>query len=92
MIYSIKYLFEIWYCILIWHSNQSLDCTDESDETTVTCISFQCSDSEFQCAYGACVDRTAECDGVRNCADNSGNSTVRVQYENGKMSIFVVVV
>lgn len=49
-----------------------IDCTDGSDETAVTCVSFQCSDSKFRCAYGACVDRTAECNEVKNCADNSG--------------------
>lgn len=50
------------------------DCTDGSDETVLECISFQCSDTKFRCAYGACVNLTAECDGVKDCADNSGKS------------------
>lgn len=48
------------------------DCTDGSDESVRECISFQCSGDKFRCTYGACVNKTAECDGAKDCNDNSG--------------------
>lgn len=55
---------------------KSIDCTDGSDETVTECISFQCSDSKFRCSYGACVNKTSECNGVKDCSDNSGNLAI----------------
>ncbi|KOB70981.1 Hemolymph protein 14 [Operophtera brumata] len=40
----------------------AIDCADGSDETNDACATNSC--SEFRCAYGACVDRGAVCNGV----------------------------
>ncbi|KOB70059.1 Hemolymph protein 14, partial [Operophtera brumata] len=40
------------------------DCADGSDETEDACSTKICSDYLFRCAYGACVDRGATCNGV----------------------------
>lgn len=64
------------------------DCTDGSDETVRECISFQCSDSKFRCTYGACVNKTAECDGTKDCHDNSGISLQSIAFNYDLMSNF----
>lgn len=34
----------------------------------------RCTGNEFQCKYGACINKTAACNGVRDCADGSDES------------------
>jgi hypothetical protein len=34
-------------------------------------MSFTCSDYEFECDDGYCIDKTKRCDGTFDCADNS---------------------
>ncbi|KOB67381.1 Pattern recognition serine proteinase [Operophtera brumata] len=57
------------------HCDGARDCADGSDETEHACAKTPCSDYLFRCAYGACVDRGAtcdgHCDGARDCADGS---------------------
>ncbi|XP_008207498.1 modular serine protease [Nasonia vitripennis] len=49
----------------------NVDCTDRSDETVLSCGSFNCPQYVFRCAYGACIDNDLKCNGVVNCADGS---------------------
>lgn len=32
---------------------------------------FRCPGFSFQCAYGACIDKTKKCDGEEDCKDGS---------------------
>lgn len=49
-----------------------INCSDGSDETAAQCIAIHCPSYSFRCTYGACVSRTAECNGRQyECADNS---------------------
>lgn len=34
------------------------------------CI-YRCPNFTFRCSYGACVDLSAKCNGLQDCADNS---------------------
>ncbi|KOB76914.1 Hemolymph protein 14, partial [Operophtera brumata] len=40
------------------------ECPDGSDESVWACAAKTCSNYLFQCAYGACVDRGATCNGI----------------------------
>lgn len=52
------------------------DCTDGSDESVLECISFQCdADTKFRCLYGACIDKSLECNGQNDCIDKSDELT-----------------
>ncbi|KOB77863.1 Hemolymph protein 14 [Operophtera brumata] len=42
------------------------DCADGSDETEDACSTQTCAEYLFRCAYGACVDRGAKCNGNSN--------------------------
>lgn len=50
------------------------NCADSSDESVSACISVSCPSYGFRCAYGACVNGRARCNGVQECADNSDES------------------
>lgn len=32
---------------------------------------YSCASYAFRCSYGACVDKTAKCNGVKDCVDGS---------------------
>lgn len=53
---------------------------DGSDETVRECISFQCGEDKYRCTYGACVNKTAECNNYKDCADNSGNMQIIIIF------------
>lgn len=61
--------------------------TDGSDETVRECISFQCGEDKYRCTYGACVNKTAECNNFKDCADNSGKSNYSNNFN--KFSIYM---
>ncbi|XP_059045001.1 modular serine protease-like [Achroia grisella] len=52
--------------------------------TTVrtTTLKLGCQNNWFQCTYGACVDGTAPCNGVQDCADNSDELHPRCRNES----------
>lgn len=51
------------------------------------CISKRCPSYAFRCIYGACVSRKAECDGKRDCADNSDELSPKCTAGNSSPSI-----
>lgn len=52
--------------------NGIVNCPDGSDESARQCIAINCPSYSYRCTYGACVSRTAECNGrAYECADNS---------------------
>lgn len=58
--------------------NGVTNCSDGSDETPSQCIKINCPSYSFRCTYGACVSRTAECNGrTYECADNSDELSQR---------------
>lgn len=40
-------------------------------------FNFRCPQFAFQCAYGACVDSSAECNSVIDCVDGSDENTAK---------------
>lgn len=38
---------------------------------------YRCPKYAFQCAYGACVDGSAECNSKKDCVDNSDELTIK---------------
>ncbi|XP_030374253.1 modular serine protease-like [Scaptodrosophila lebanonensis] len=51
--------------------NGKPDCPDGSDETLDLCGATICSNTAFQCAYGACVHQNAKGNMVLDCVDGS---------------------
>uniref|UniRef100_A0A2H1VDU0 SFRICE_024429 n=1 Tax=Spodoptera frugiperda TaxID=7108 RepID=A0A2H1VDU0_SPOFR len=50
-------------------------CPDRSDEVLQSCAGVKCPSYGFQCAYGACVDQDADCNGIlvhRSCSGMGG--------------------
>ncbi|KAF6033653.1 hypothetical protein EB796_008036 [Bugula neritina] len=51
--------------------NFFIDCVDGSDELNCTYVSTKCSESEFQCDNGECIDSSFVCDSNADCLDAS---------------------
>ncbi|KAI4480244.1 hypothetical protein M0804_010242 [Polistes exclamans] len=56
----------------------SLQCPDSSDETNKLCRHTLCPSNMFRCVYGACINRTSRCNGIKNCID--GSDEIRCNY------------
>jgi len=54
-----------------WRCDNTPDCHDSSDEFNCTTSTTACTDSEFSCANGNCVDLDLVCDKIDDCGDNS---------------------
>lgn len=48
-----------------------IDCDDASDESSELCTRTVCPINKFKCHYGACLDRSKKCNGIRECVDGS---------------------
>jgi len=55
-------------CIPVaWRCDGFTECEDHSDEKNCPV----CSDTQFQCESGQCIDSALRCNGEANCQDNS---------------------
>ena len=54
-----------------WVCDNSIDCTDGSDEITKYCNTFNKSEDEFQCHNKHIISKVLTCDKMDNCGDGS---------------------
>ncbi|XP_022083821.1 uncharacterized protein LOC110975554 [Acanthaster planci] len=55
------------------------DCLDAWDE--LTCVRPKCSESEFQCPNGKCIDKSKRCDMIDDCDGSQGTASDEVGCE-----------
>ena len=54
-----------------WICDSEPDCPNEEDELTETCSATVCTDEQFRCGNGQCIDNILKCDKTNHCTDGS---------------------